>query len=437
MVVAFGDSSAAKADDGTRLLGGFTARLQARINKTVNAISAPAAPAAETLRTTANIAANNRSARASEQRVTEQSQTATRNSSASAENEQPAQEAVAAPLIESVKTVTPELTPLMAKEVVVPTTTFVVPPQPVAIEAPPARVAPLPLESMPTLESAEAPRMNRELVPEFVAPLAVSPSQPLAPLSAPPVSKVLVPPVEAEPDVALTLPPAIAPAAPAARVRELPPYVEPKAAEIPVALPPPLSTAQPSSAANVGRELTPIAESLARETPVTAAVPSSTAAPSSEKAAPSTDAARFPSQDAAPARATNVAPGTKNPGPPAVNAGSPQGSAAKTTDDIFGPRSGDTVGTTAGTTPGTLSPAPRTDLDQVRQRARELGSSGTGPKTVFKFPTAPPPVAKKKIEEIFDKLKRPDCKDAYADMGLAAAAPLIRDALTTEKGCKW
>jgi hypothetical protein len=77
----------------------------------------------------------------------------------------------------------------------------------------------------------------------------------------------------------------------------------------------------------------------------------------------------------------------------------------------------------------------------VRQRARDIGANegreGTGPRTLFKFPTAPPPVAKRREQEIFDKaLKRPDCKDAYADMGLAAVVPLVRDALT-EKGCKW
>ena len=41
------------------------------------------------------------------------------------------------------------------------------------------------------------------------------------------------------------------------------------------------------------------------------------------------------------------------------------------------------------------------------------------------------------MEKIFDKaLKRPDCNEAYSDLGLAAVIPLVRDAVK-DGGCKW
>ncbi len=81
--------------------------------------------------------------------------------------------------------------------------------------------------------------------------------------------------------------------------------------------------------------------------------------------------------------------------------------------------------------------APKLDLDALRNRARVITSEGSGPRTLLPFPVAPPVALKKKVEEIFDKaLKRADCKDAYANMGLAAVVPLVRDAIT-DKGCKW
>lgn len=86
--------------------------------------------------------------------------------------------------------------------------------------------------------------------------------------------------------------------------------------------------------------------------------------------------------------------------------------------------------------PGMSIAVPTVDLDRIKDRARNLARQGTGPRTAIPFFTAPPP-PKKDVEKAFDKaLKRPECKDAYADMGLAAVVPLIRDALT-EKGCKW
>ena len=80
---------------------------------------------------------------------------------------------------------------------------------------------------------------------------------------------------------------------------------------------------------------------------------------------------------------------------------------------------------------------PTLDLDKLRQRAREVAVEGSGPRMLLPFPTIAKPAEKRDIEKIFDKaLKRPDCKDEYADMGLAAVVPLVRDAIKGT-GCKW
>ena len=87
--------------------------------------------------------------------------------------------------------------------------------------------------------------------------------------------------------------------------------------------------------------------------------------------------------------------------------------------------------------PGSPSNKPDLSLDTLRQRARDLAAQGTGPRTVLPFPTSPKPPPKTKAQQAFDKaLQRPDCKDAYADMGLAAVLPLVWDSVTN-KGCKW
>jgi len=84
-----------------------------------------------------------------------------------------------------------------------------------------------------------------------------------------------------------------------------------------------------------------------------------------------------------------------------------------------------------------MPPAKRLDLDAARRSARESTGERSGPRTLFPFPTAPKAAVKSDVTKIFDKaLKRTDCKDAYADMGLAAVIPLVRDAIKQD-GCKW
>jgi hypothetical protein len=66
-----------------------------------------------------------------------------------------------------------------------------------------------------------------------------------------------------------------------------------------------------------------------------------------------------------------------------------------------------------------------------------VAKEGGGSRALLPFPTVAKEAQKKDMEKIFDKaLKRPDCKEAYADLGLLAVVPLLRDA-AKDGGCKW
>ncbi|MBC7623814.1 MAG: hypothetical protein H7232_10540, partial [Aeromicrobium sp.] len=90
--------------------------------------------------------------------------------------------------------------------------------------------------------------------------------------------------------------------------------------------------------------------------------------------------------------------------------------------------------------PPPMSPsttAPRLDLDQLRRQAREATKEESGSRALLPFPMVAKETPKKDMEKIFDKaLKRPDCKEVYADLGLLAVVPLLRDA-AKDGGCKW
>ena len=86
---------------------------------------------------------------------------------------------------------------------------------------------------------------------------------------------------------------------------------------------------------------------------------------------------------------------------------------------------------------GPPASVPRLDLDQLRRQARDAARDGSGSRALLPFPMVAKEAPKKDMEKIFDKaLKRPDCKEAYSDLGLLAVLPLIRDA-AKDGGCKW
>jgi hypothetical protein len=174
----------------------------------------------------------------------------------------------------------------------------------------------------------------------------------------------------------------------------------------------------------IERQLAPPAPTLAL--PAVAAPiagPDAAAAPI-ERAAPPAGARPAPASEAASPRSVPDARG----GPktdaelPRLRLGAPAGD-----DDIFKPRRD--AGATSGDGP------PALDLDAARKRAREIASEATGTRGIL--PALPPPPERKSKESIaLEKAIKPDCRTAYAGMGLLAVPALVASTIG-DGGCRW
>ncbi|MEO7744314.1 MAG: hypothetical protein ABIR98_15360 [Usitatibacter sp.] len=80
--------------------------------------------------------------------------------------------------------------------------------------------------------------------------------------------------------------------------------------------------------------------------------------------------------------------------------------------------------------------APSLDPDALRKRAATLSREGSGRRAILAFPMPPMPEKKNKIEDIFDKARKPDCRTAYQQLGLAAIVPLLANEIG-EGNCRW
>ena len=336
----------------------------------------------------------------------------------------------------------PVIPPVIAIEVEKPATDFVVPvatPAPVRAPDPPppapipppeppsARLpSPLPLP-LPKLDALPAPKAISTLIPERnvalpaeliprLTPLVPARSERSAPLETAPRAKIFVPPT-IEPDappVELPRMTPLAPLAPATIERErlrapellprLPP-VAPSAA---------IETAKPTDV--VPRVAQPVATPLTTEA-ATAKTPVTTPAPPASTATPATPA---PANTLPPASSTATRP-TANPSDGTTNRG----------DTLSSPDPRSAIAPPPGRTAAPIN------LDSLRQRVREIDREGSAPRTLLPFNVKPKLDTRTKEQQAFDKaLKRTDCREAYADMGLAAVLPLILDTVS-EKGCKW
>jgi hypothetical protein len=79
---------------------------------------------------------------------------------------------------------------------------------------------------------------------------------------------------------------------------------------------------------------------------------------------------------------------------------------------------------------------PAIDLDEARRRAAQMAREGTGQRALLPFPMPAPPQRKTKTEEALDKARKPDCRTAYKELGLAAVVPLIANEFG-EGSCRW
>ena len=299
-----------------------------------------------------------------------------------------------------------EMPPVISTDVEKAVTEFVVPKpssdrvyaQPTP--APPV-VAPAPLPvTPPRVEGTIVPPVpvvvpveSRSRIEAIATPIPAPPPEAEMPVLAAPDPK---PREVVTPIVQPVQPDAPAPTKPARQI--VPPVVSPAEPQ-PREIPAPAPVAQPALSEPPARTEAPAAPKIEREV-VKAAAP-----PAASVAAP-------------------AAPPT-----------TPVGKAAADRD-LLKPGIDATTPSTDALAPA-LGKAPGLDLDAVRRRAREISSGGTGPRTVFPFPGTPPQKPKSKEQQAFDKaLKKNDCRDAYADMGLAAVVPLVLSAVR-EDGCKW
>jgi hypothetical protein len=81
--------------------------------------------------------------------------------------------------------------------------------------------------------------------------------------------------------------------------------------------------------------------------------------------------------------------------------------------------------------------APGISSESLRRRAREIANEGTGSRGVLNIVPPPPPLERKDtLAEGIAKAAKPDCRTAYAGMGLLAIAPLVASTVGNG-GCRW
>lgn len=304
--------------------------------------------------------------------------------------------------------------------------------------------APAPLEEAPQPTPSDAPVS----VPQLLDRLR-SPELKLAP---PP--EFIVPPPTLEP-----VAPALAPAPPAPKPAPAPPPPEPAPKVEPMAVPAPLVPVPPVPALAL-----PPLPVVPRVPPVEVqALPTPTITPPAarpllempplpvieERIAPPrlepipAPKERVPVSPPAlkdlPAveRTTPPAPPSPPPAAPAAPASRP-GTLPGPTDNALlpspfrqpPPKTEDFPGGSTGYDPT----APPLDTDAIRKRAGQLSREGTGQRSLFAAPVPAP--RKSRLEAAIENARKPDCKDAYKDLGLLAALPLIANEFG-EGTCRW
>ena len=327
------------------------------------------------------------------------------------------------------------------------------PPQEAAKPEPaPASVPPMPppaVEPLPRIDLRAPQEVDKPLLPPLIAPPAIErlgppphpadlapppdlappairlvPAAPIERLTAPAVQHELAPPIEIAP------PPA--PVPPPAPIERLTAPPAPKSLAPPVAIPPREEAVVPApierlDAPRIDRDFAP-APKLVAPAPSVAAPPETapaeverTAPPVSARPGPAASESAVPAPDARTAPGARSAPATAAP-PPRLRLGAPAPA-----EDIFKPRR-DVA------TPGEDG-APRIDMEAARQRAREIASET--PSTRGILPALPPPPERQSKEShALEKAVKPDCRTAYAGLGLLAVPVLVASTIG-DAGCRW
>jgi hypothetical protein len=205
----------------------------------------------------------------------------------------------------------------------------------------------------------------------------------------------------------------------ATAVEALPALPTLRARRAPAAQPPSLSPASLPSAAEALKPLPSF------DPPVPAVAVQDLAPPA---VAPSADTAPLPAL----AQTPPATAATPNPiAPPHSTAASPN---TRPQPVLAGaPDAGARVGHDVAMPPSTPPSAPRLNLNLPLPRGGPLSSRGS-PGALPLLPH--PPEVKSKLAQELEKATSSDCRKAYSEMGVLAAAPLAADALR-KKGCRW
>ena len=315
-----------------------------------------------------------------------------------------------------------------------------------------------PVEALPRLDRTAPEEVDKPLSTPAVTPPKPAPppaEKEIAPreFALPPMApleRIVPPKVERQVTPAIELPPREVPVAPPA------PPVEFRSREVPAP-----ASVEKAAPAKIEREQTPPAEAKPREVPVPDVVPIERIAPPAiernlappvellspskapvETAAPARVA---PARDAAPAAPpaprsapADVAPASA-PGKPTPSrtetpaAGEPQRlrfGAPSVDEELFGTKR-DAPAAEAGAPPAVT-------VESMKKRAREIAAEGSRSRGVLNLIPPPPPVERRdKLAEDIAKAAKPDCRTAYAGMGLLAVVPLVASSVSNSGGCNW
>ena len=307
------------------------------------------------------------------------------------------------------------------------------PPPPPETQAPPPR----PIEFPPLLDRLAPSEVKIEPAVEFKVPPPETPlpERLLQPLPTLPQRSTL-PSLEAVPAIRA---PVEAPKLPSQLLQPLPSLPERSAlppVEAPVIkLPPEL----PSIPAPLLQPLSPLPERSAlpavERTPVPAPPVETRAPPVEAPRAPPVEAPRTP-----PAEAPRTPPADVQRTPPADVSRTPPAETAR-------PPASPPIVREPAVSPfrapvqrpddSTYDPTkPSLDLDAVRKRAAEITRQGTGNRAALPFPMPPVEKPKTKMEKAIENARKPDCREAYKALGLAAVVPLIANEFG-EGTCRW
>jgi hypothetical protein len=312
-----------------------------------------------------------------------------------------------------------------------------------ALKLPPALEAPVAVPQMiDRLKVPDAPPAELKVPPALEAPVVVpsqidrvkppermqelAPAVQLPPLPAPPVA----PPVTQQPIEIPAVP--IPPLSPPVLQQPIEAPVIPTPAERPAPATAPVEKAAPVESRAVPAP--PATAPVDRSTVESRAIPTPPVieSPLESRAIPSQPPIERSSTTPAPSDASKV----DSAAPPKADALAP--SSPRTDSPLRSPGAG-APGTSPFRTPPRDSAkdydptAPGVDVDAAKRRAGEMAREGSGQRALFAMPLPKP---KNKMEEAIEKARKPDCRTAYANMGLLAIVPLVANEFG-EGNCRW